>query len=413
MVIAVAFVPAQAQLEQPAVDLRTVLERAAEAAACVPDCQSRAVALAEVAALYAQVHDSRARTLFADAKYACSLADDPFIAIVAERGVMARWALLDRDKALERFERLLDAARGLRYAAQRSLACRELGRSLIPLDPEMARQAFAAAREYASVLESPLFAAASLRDLAVSIAPLDQPLADEIMQQASDLLDAMPLAEAGQNLACAELAAAWAIWDLPAALAEADKLLGAERDYALLAIVRALTPLDCSQALQLANEVTADAQRAVAIALCAAQLPPQQAGVAAALARQALILGADLQGQEYFELQTLCAAALASDVDAALAVVAQLHDPDAHAEALGAVAVKIACCQPDRALQILSDIEILPARDAATYRVVQELAAADIVRAYQLVDDLRSQRRRAFALIELAKILLAPNDTNQ
>ncbi len=117
----------EAATRQAVPDVAVVLQQAAEAAYRIPSPQSRAIALAEVAKLYLNLNTPRAAKLFADARYACSLEDDPMVAILAQRGVLERWASLERAKALDGFRLLLEMTKALKYRAQRALVFREIG----------------------------------------------------------------------------------------------------------------------------------------------------------------------------------------------------------------------------------------------------------------------------------------------
>ncbi len=230
------------------------------------------------------------------------------------------------------------------------------------------------------------------------------------------MLDNMPPEEGGQSLGRIDLVATWAQWNLPAAVAQADKLPQLQRDRALVAIARRLVsvPGGLQHALNIANRIQDNSQRAVAIALCAAHLPAEQAGVAKALAGKALTLGSGLQGLEMFELKKLCATALAAgDADAAVALASEITDEDARAEALASVAQKTACSYPQKAVSIVEGIDILSTREQALVLVIGRLAPRMPQYAYELAGRLRSANHKAAALVAIATALQSRSSQEQ
>ncbi len=176
------------------------------------------------------------------------------------------------------------------------------------------------------------------------------------------------------------------------------------------AIAELLAPLDFEDALEVAEQAWPLAQKAAALESLAYTVAPQDP-------ERALILAKDLWDETSFLQDPLqrrlgfahaVAAAGAADLDQALALVADIPEPEAQWAALRQLAVRLSEHQFNRAVQVARSIEDPEARNE-TLRLMAVLRAPHGVEAaYGLAHSIPDLAVRAQALAGIARALLTP-----
>ncbi|MEN6301458.1 MAG: hypothetical protein ABFD96_01960, partial [Armatimonadia bacterium] len=139
-------------------------------------------------------------------------------------------------------------------------------------------------------------------------------------------------------------------------------------------------------------------------AAIAAHLPASQAEMAAAMARAALGLGADLPSEERGRLEADVAVAMASvDPPGALAMLTKVDDQEAAGRAVGRIALLLAPTQPRQASQLLAAVEDFEVREDYQAQLAPVVAKTDTASGLELARGLLSRRHKVRALLAIAE----------
>lgn len=391
--------------QEPPATAAEFLARAELEAGRLRDPAQQALALADVAIARQRQGDAGWEKLWARALAGAEGVTEPLPACLLWSSLGVRQWPLSPGTARLMFDRALEMANELPYAAHKSLALREIGRALIGLDDELARAAFDQSAQAARTIATPLFQAAALRDLAAVTARLDPARAGLLFAEAAGLLPPADPDEAVQ-LARGELAVVWARYDLPAALDAAD-LLSDPRllEICLRRMCADLATANPDGALTVIARIKDPVERPLALASLGAALAATQPEVAAGMARAALADVDKLPAEERQLLQAEAAVALAPQgMPEALALLQQVEDEKIVGEALRRMTIWLADARPEEALQVLESVEDWEAREQALIQILPALARHNMPRASALSMDLLSRRERVQALLVLASV---------
>jgi hypothetical protein len=362
-----------------------------------------AMALADVAMAWRQLDDPRWEKAWAQALMAAEKITESVAAPLTWRGLAVRLWPIAPNQAQAMFDKAIAQATALPYAAQKALVLREIGRALLGRDDALARRTMDQAAEAARTIQSPIFLAASLRDIAVALSGSDREASDRLFAEA---VGALPPADPDENtqLARSEVAVAWCRHDLATALTEAELIGDAPlREACYRRMCEALAPVSPDQAMQVMVRIHDETQRVLALAALAAALATTQPETAAGMARSALASADQLPPADREILQAEAAVALAPQaLPEALALLEQVDDERVAGEAFRRIIVRLAQSQPGEALRVLTGVEDWQAREEALLDILPQLAQHDRARATALANQLLSRRDRIRALLVLA-----------
>ena len=380
-----------------------LLARAQRETDRIRDAAQRALTLAELAQIENSRHSDQWDKTLASAVATVDDVDDPVAKALTWRGLAVRGWELNPELARQLMDKALKAARDLPYAAQRSLALREIGHSLVPLDKTGSAAAFTDALAAARKIDSPLFRSAGLRDLAEAWQPLDGAQAGKLFVEAAAALASIVPADEPVQLARIELAVSWSLSDVPSALGEAARIPDLRlREVCYRRMVEALAPVDPEAAMQVAGELHDQGERALAMAALAVALSQAQPETAAGMARAALEMGKALPEESLGHLQGAAAVAVArADLKAGLQLAGQVQDPDQVGRAKAQIAGALAASAPDQAAAIASEIDDWTLWESCQAQIIPLLAARDLPAALKLVDVMLSRREKVHALLQV------------
>lgn len=392
-----------------AVEPKALLQLAESEAARLRDPAQKALALADVALAWRRRGETRWEKTWASALAEAEAVTDPVAGALTWRGLAVRLWMVAPDNARSLLDRATKLAGDLKYRAQKALALREIGRSLIGKDNVLAGKLLAEAAGVARTIEAPIFRAAALRDIAAALGDLDQPAAEKLFSEAIGLLAPADPDETVQ-LGRIEIVAAWCRLNLSAALAEGE-LIGDPRlrETCYRRMCEALAPVNPDEALMVAAKIRDVGERALALATLACQLADKQPETASGMAAAALASGDKLQGPEHERLLADVAVALAPrDAARALEILAKIPDEQTAGEALKRIVVRLARTRPEEALRVLEGIQEWDLREAALADIMPDVARWNPARAAAAADTLLARRERVRALLTIAAVMSEP-----
>lgn len=384
-----------------------LLNHAAAEANKLREPAERALVLADLARTQKTMGDERWSSNLTAAVATAEVVEDALARTMTWRGVAVRGWGLDRKLAEESRDNALSEARRLPYAAQQSLALREIGRSLLEVDPSSAKTAFAGAQSAAGKIDSPLLRAAALRDLATALVPLDPSQADKLFTQAATDLAAIVPAEEPVQLARVELLVSWSRSNLQTALKEASEITDERlREVAYRRVVEALAPMNPESAMQVAAKLAAPGQRGLALAAVASSLAKVQPDAAAGMARSAATMTQGLAPEDAARLQaTVVSAIAAADIREALLLASRIDDEEQAARAVSEIALVIAKTDPAQAAKLVAEITDWEIREAVQAQLAPVLAGKDLPAALEIVNTILSRRDRVHALLAIVEVM--------
>jgi hypothetical protein len=385
-----------------------LLARAEAEALRLREPAQSAQALAEVAVAWRAHGEARWERTWAQALQMAERvpATEALAGTLTWRGLAVRLWPAAPEQARGLFDRALTQAKTLPYAAQKALALREIGRSLVGRDDALAHATLDQAAEAARTIEAPIFRAASLRDLAAAMAETDRAAAGKLFAEAAG---ALPPADPDENvqLARIEVAVRWAVYDLTAALNEADMIGDAPlREVCYRRLCEALASASPDQAMQTMARLHDSTQRALAMATLAAALADTQPETATGMARSALAAAEQMPAAERQMLEAEAAVALAPQgLTEAMTLLEQVDDETVAGSAFRRIVVRLARKQPAEALKVLEGVEDWQAREGTLMDILPQLTRYDAARALALVNELLSRQERIRALLTMAASL--------
>lgn len=388
------------------------LELAAEAqktAAQVRPDDQRALALAEVAVVWQQLGEARWEENLRLAGEIVAAVDDPFTQALAWRGLAVRAWTLQPEQARQWAQQAVLQARQVKYPARRSLALLECGRSLAPLDHDLAWRTLLEAISVADSLEAPLVRAGALREAAEVLREIEAELAGDLYRRAADLLQGIHPQDEAVQLALVALLASWCVLDLPAAEKEITRLTAPGLEViAWQSVCRALAPVNSERALAVAGRLPPGPQRALALATVAAHLPLAQTELVRALVTSAVELGNTLDEAQVPLLQAEVAVALAGvDWEAALQAAGEIEEEEERAAVVGRLALRLGPHDLTQALRVADSLPDCPARDLALVKLIPLLAAQNPAAALERARGLLVRREKVRALLAICGIISA------
>ncbi|MEN6403225.1 MAG: hypothetical protein ABFD94_14905 [Armatimonadia bacterium] len=380
-----------------------LVEEAHKEAMKLREPEQRAIALADIAVTWHRLGDARAIATLAEASEAASQVEEVVARPLTWRGLAVRAREVAPEQVSQLTERAVEAAGKLPYAAHRAMVLREIARAVD--DPARARELFAQAATASREIAAPVFRAAALRDLAGAMAATDPAGAAAMFKEAADAVVAVPDTDETAGLARQELVTAWSLVDVEQAMREAAVITDERlREVAYRRMCQALSEANPDAAMQVVTKLKDPGQRALAMAAIAAHLPASQAEMAAAMARAALGLGADLPSEERGRLEADVAVAMASvDPPGALAMLTKVDDQEAAGRAVGRIALLLAPTQPRQASQLLAAVEDFEVREDYQAQLAPVVAKTDTASGLELARGLLSRRHKVRALLAIAE----------
>lgn len=406
--LAVALIANSAALAEE-MTVERLLTEAARAAERAQDPQSRALCMADIATVW----HGRASSHYEDAvaraiDYAAAERTEMGSAL-ALRSVARRIGTVDPDRAAQILETALAIAAELKGPLQRTVVLRELTALAATLGHPSSRDSANGALEAARSLDDALLKAAALRDLAATLSTIDADLAAATFREAAAVVRAIPLEEAGADLARVELAAAWAVTDFTQARQLVDEVVQAQgQNTALAGLAVALASARPDAALALAQELPDGPHRAAVIAAAAAELHGEGAQAAGVLAEAALSTLGDQKGETADRARLDAAAALAAiDPTRARETVLAIHNEELRNEGLAEVALRTAARDPDAAIDLLGSIDDPGTVEPALAEIACRIAPTRPDRAAEIGRSLLSRQLRSQVLVAVARALAA------
>ena len=382
-----------------------LVEQARKEALKLREPEQRAIALADVAVTWHRLGEPQAVTTLAEASETAAQVEEVVARPLTWRGLAIRAREVAPEQANQFAERAIEAAEKLPYAAHRAMVLREIGRTVA--DPARAKELFAQAAKAAREISAPVFRAAALRDLAGAMAATDPAGAVAFFKEAADAVVAIPDTDETAGLAQQELVTAWSLVDVEQALQEASGIADERlRQVAYRRMCQALSEASPDAAMRVVPRLTDPGQRALAMAAIAASLPASQAEMAAAMARAALGLGAQLPAEDQARLEADVAVAMAAvDAPGALAMLTKVDDEEVAGRALGRIALMLAPSQSRQASQLLAAVEDFEVRENYQAQLAPVVAKTDLAAGIELADGLLSRRHKVRALLAIAEQL--------
>lgn len=380
-----------------------LVEQARQEALKLRDPEQRAIALADIAVTWHRLGNERAVPALAEASESAALVEDVVARPMTWRGLAIRAREVAPEQAKQLTDRAIEAAGKLPYAAHRAMVLREIGRTVE--DAAQAKELFAQAATASREIAAPVFRAAALRDLAGVMSATDQVGAAAMFKEAAEAVVAVPNTDETAGLAQQELVTAWSLVDVEQAMQEAAAIADERlREVAYRRMCQALSEVNPDAAMRVVTKLTDPGQRALAMAAIAANLPPSQAEMAAAMARAALGLGAQLPSEERGRLEADVAVAMAAvDAPGALAMLTKVDDEEAAGRAVGRIALLLAPSQPRQASQLLAAVDDFEVRETYQSRLAPLVAKSDLPAGIELAQGLLSRRHKVRALLDIAE----------
>lgn len=383
-----------------------LLDEAFELAKTVSPLDQRALAVADVGLAMVPVNRESAKQVLAEAGFIATTVPGRFSRALAMQAVARRIAEVEGEQ--EWADSVFGEAVGLKEEipapGQVSLLLTEVALARAETAPEAARGLLQEAAEQARLVPEVTARVAALRDVSSAYAGLDAEAADALFDEALGAAEQVPEG-AERDLVLADLAGFIAKRDLQQAVEVTGTIADdAARSQALRAIVLVIPAEEAAKAHELAMSIPEVPTRAAALrdlALAVGRLQPDVARAAAEDASEvAGVLPDDDVGHE--ARAAAAAAWAASDVDRALTEAQAIAD-DYYADlARSHIALFLADADPDRALDIMSQIERNVLRSDPLCAVLTSVAKKNAKRAYQLASDILSRGHRVEALLAIA-----------